>query len=105
MPTGVQHLGRRHVSVAPASPPEPFAQLLRDGILVFCAFVDKEPELWRFLQNASGPSPVRMIAPTPESSRARSRASEISISVSGRKALRTSGRSIVILAMPSPDFS
>jgi AcrR family transcriptional regulator len=35
---------------------EPFAQLLRDGILVFCAFVDKEPELWRFLQNAAGPS-------------------------------------------------
>jgi hypothetical protein len=35
------------------------------------------------------------------SSRARSSASEISISVSGRNALRTSGRSIVIFAMPS----
>ena len=30
---------------------------------------------------------------------------EISISVSGRKALRTSGRSMVILAMPSPESS
>ena len=35
------------------------------------------------------------------SSRARSNASEISISVCGRNALRTSGRSIVIFAMPS----
>jgi hypothetical protein len=52
-------------------------------------------------QNASGPSPVRMITPTEVSSRARSSASEISMSVSGRNALRTSGRSIVILAMPS----
>lgn len=32
---------------------EPFAALLRDGILVFCAFVDKEPALWRFLQSAA----------------------------------------------------
>jgi hypothetical protein len=31
---------------------EPFGQLLRDGILVFCAFVDREPALWRFLQSA-----------------------------------------------------
>jgi AcrR family transcriptional regulator len=35
---------------------EPFAEILRDGILVFCAFVDKEPALWRFLQSASAPS-------------------------------------------------
>src|SRR3954447_9505940 len=52
-------------------------------------------------QNASGPSPVRTITPTSRSSRARSRASLISIKVRGRKALRTSGRSIVIFAIPS----
>ena len=52
-------------------------------------------------QNASGPSPVRMITPTEVSSRARSNASDSSITVSGRKALRTSGRSIVIFAMLS----
>ena len=51
-------------------------------------------------QNASGPSPVRTITPTLGSSRARSSASEISIIVCGRNALRTSGRSIVIFAMP-----
>src|SRR4051812_3682307 len=42
-----------------------------------------------------------MITPTDVSSRARSNASESSTTVSGRKALRTSGRSIVIFAMPS----
>src|SRR3954465_9056146 len=42
-----------------------------------------------------------MITPTEVSSRARSNASDNSITVSGRKALRTSGRSIVIFAMPS----
>ncbi len=52
-------------------------------------------------QNASSPSPVSTITPTEVSSRARSSASESSISVWGRKALRTSGRSIVSLAMPS----
>ena len=52
-------------------------------------------------QKASGPSPVSTITPTEVSSRARSSASEISISVCGRNALRTSGRSIVILAIPS----
>ena len=52
-------------------------------------------------QNASGPSPVNTITPTDVSSRARSSASETSISVSGRNALRTSGRSIVIFAIPS----
>ena len=36
------------------------------------------------------------------SSRAMTSASDISISVCGRKALRTSGRQMVILAMPSP---
>ena len=46
-----------------------------------------------------------MITPTVVSSRAFSSASETSISVSGRKALRTSGRLIVIFAMPSPDSS
>ena len=46
-----------------------------------------------------------MITPTVVSSRAFSRASETSISVSGRKALCTSGRLIVIFAMPSPDSS
>jgi hypothetical protein len=44
---------------------------------------------------------VSTITPTAVSSRARSSAFEISISVSGRKALRTSGRSIVIFAIPS----
>ena len=48
-----------------------------------------------------GPSPVRTIAPISVSSRASSRAAEISISVCGRKALSTSGRSIVIFAIPS----
>src|SRR3954453_6487033 len=52
-------------------------------------------------QNASGPSPVRTITPTSRSSRAFSRASLISIRVCGRNALRTSGRAIVIFAIPS----
>jgi hypothetical protein len=56
-------------------------------------------------QKASGPSPVSTITPIDVSSRARSSASEISTSVCGRKALRTSGRSIVIFAMPSPEVS
>jgi hypothetical protein len=46
-----------------------------------------------------------MITPTDVSSRARSKASESSMTVCGRKALRTSGRLIVIFAMPSPDVS
>ena len=46
-----------------------------------------------------------MITPTVVSSRAFSSASETSISVSGRNALCTSGRLIVIFAMPSPDSS
>lgn len=33
----------------------PFADILYDGIDVFCVFVDREPELWRFLQNATPP--------------------------------------------------
>ena len=56
-------------------------------------------------QNASGPSPVRTITPTSPSSRASVSASEMSISVCGRKALRTSGRAMVIFAIPSPDSS
>ena len=56
-------------------------------------------------QNASGPSPVSTITPTPASSRASSSASEISTIVCGRNALRTSGRAIVIFAIPSPDVS
>jgi AcrR family transcriptional regulator len=32
--------------------PKPFPEVLRDGIDVFCRFVDKEPELWRFLESA-----------------------------------------------------
>ena len=43
-----------------------------------------------------------MIAPTSGSSRASSSACEISTIVCGRNALRTSGRSIVIFAIPSP---
>jgi hypothetical protein len=50
-------------------------------------------------QNASGPSPVRMMTPTSVSSRARVKASVSSITVCGRKALRTSCRSIVIFAI------
>jgi hypothetical protein len=46
-----------------------------------------------------------MIAPISVSSRASSSACEISTIVCGRNALRTSGRSIVILAMPSPEVS
>lgn len=34
----------------------PFADVLRDGIGVFCRFVDREPELWRFLQVATPPT-------------------------------------------------
>jgi AcrR family transcriptional regulator len=32
--------------------PKPFPEVLRDGIDVFCRFVDKEPDLWRFLESA-----------------------------------------------------
>jgi AcrR family transcriptional regulator len=32
--------------------PKPFAEVLRDGIDVFCRFVDREPALWRFLESA-----------------------------------------------------
>src|SRR5438874_3329550 len=46
-----------------------------------------------------------MITPTPVSSRARVNASDSSTTVSGRNALRTSGRSMVILAIPSPESS
>jgi hypothetical protein len=53
-------------------------------------------------QNAIGPWPVRMITPTELSSRARSKAEDSSTTVCGRKALRTSGRSMVIFAIPSP---
>src|SRR5204863_326122 len=42
-----------------------------------------------------------MMTPISPSSRARSKACFISLTVSGRKALRTSGRLMVILAMPS----
>jgi hypothetical protein len=42
-----------------------------------------------------------MITPTLVSSRARWNASDSSITVSGRNALRTSGRLIVIFAIPS----
>ena len=47
------------------------------------------------------PAPVRMMTPTVSSSRASLKASASSNSVWGRKALRTSGRLMVILAMPS----
>ena len=50
-------------------------------------------------QKASGPSPVRTITPTDVSFCARLNASESSTSVCGRKALRTSGRLIVIFAI------
>jgi len=53
------------------------------------------------LLKASGPSPVKMMTPTSGFSRAASKAAESSISVCGRNALRTSGRSIVSFAMPS----
>jgi hypothetical protein len=46
-----------------------------------------------------------MITPTPVSSRACSKASESSMMVCGRNALRTSGRAIVSFAMPSPEVS
>ena len=55
-----------------------------------------------------GPSPVSTITPIAVSSRASSSAAEISMTVRGRNALRTSGRAIVIFAMPSlgaADFS
>ena len=34
----------------------PFRELLRDGIDVFCRFVDREPELWQFLQSSPPPA-------------------------------------------------
>jgi len=52
-------------------------------------------------QKASVPAPVRMTTPISGSSRAMSNARIISNTVVGRNALRTSGRLIVILAMPS----
>src|SRR5215210_987067 len=52
-------------------------------------------------QNASGPSPVRMMTPVSWSSWASSRALCISMTVSGRKAFLTSGRFMVIFAIPS----
>src|ERR1700730_7215668 len=52
-------------------------------------------------QKASVPAPVRMTTPILGSSRAASKALDISNTVAGRNALRTSGRLIVILAMPS----
>jgi len=53
------------------------------------------------LQKASDPWPVMITAPTSGSSRATPNARIISRVVRGRNALRTSGRSIVIFAMPS----
>src|SRR5215217_3673832 len=52
-------------------------------------------------QNASSPAPVKMIAATSRSSRARANASRNSARVCGRKAFLTSGRLIVIFAIPS----
>jgi hypothetical protein len=51
-------------------------------------------------QKASLPSPVRITTPTSASSRASLNAADISNSVCGRKALRTSGRLMVIFAIP-----
>ena len=53
-------------------------------------------------QKARSPAPVSSTTPVVRSSRAWSKASISSATVSGRKALRTSGRLIVILAIPSP---
>ena len=55
-------------------------------------------------QKASGPSPVSTTTPIAGSSRAMSKARESSNNVVGRKALRTSGRLMVSLAMP-PEVS
>src|SRR5438067_425638 len=52
-------------------------------------------------QNASGPSPVSRTTPVDGSSRTSAKASWSSKIVSGRNALRTSGRLMVILAIPS----
>ncbi len=52
-------------------------------------------------QNALSPAPVRMITPIDGSSRAALNACASSNRVCGRNALRTSGRLMVILAMPS----
>src|SRR5215212_6735968 len=52
-------------------------------------------------QKASGPSPVRIMTPVSWSSRASSRAFCISMTVSGRNAFLTSGRFMVIFAIPS----
>ena len=52
-------------------------------------------------QNASFPAPVKITTPTESSSRASENASCNSNSVCGRNAFLTSGRLIVIFAMPS----
>ena len=52
-------------------------------------------------QKASVPAPVRMTTPIDGSLRAASNAADISVTVVGRNALRTFGRLIVILAIPS----
>ena len=56
-------------------------------------------------QNALSPAPVSSAQPIVGSSRIRAKASIISFTVSGRKALWTSGRSIVTRAMPVPECS
>ena len=79
---------------------EPADPLLGDVVVADVAVVAADPLV---AAGAEGllPAPVKMIAPTSRSSRARPKASRSSASVCGRKALRTSGRSIVILAIPS----
>ncbi len=51
------------------------------------------------------PAPVSRTQPIDASSRIRANASISSATVSGRNALRTSGRSIVTFAIPVPECS
>ncbi len=74
--------------------------LLGDLVVADVAVVAADPLV---AAGAEGlvPAPVKMIAATSRSSRARVKASRSSASVWGRKAFRRSGRLIVILAIPS----
>ncbi len=74
--------------------------LLGDLVVADVAVVAADPLV---AARAEGvvPAPVRMIAPTSRSSRARAKASRSSASVCGRKAFRSSGRLMVSLAIPS----
>jgi hypothetical protein len=74
-----------------------------DAFAVLVASVAPDADIAAAAEGPSpaGPLPVRRTTPTFGSSRTFSKASRSSYSVSGRKALRTSGRLKAMRAMPS----